>query len=81
MPAAFDFAVTSGLRDECLHTAATDADAHLLQYEDFKRSYLATDAQCNDEGMSFIPMVVDACGGGWGPEAKTFKARIVFFVF
>ena len=70
MPAAFDFAVTSGLRDDCLHNAASDADAHLLQYEAFKCSYLDTEAQCQDEGVSFIPMVVDACGGGWGPEAR-----------
>ena len=32
-------------------------------------SYLNTKASCESEGMSFIPMVAEACGGAWGPEA------------
>eukprot|EP00973_Karenia_brevis_P072562 10079692-Karenia_brevis.AAC.1 len=30
---------------------------------------MGTKRQCNEEGMDFIPMIVEASGGGWGKEA------------
>jgi len=30
---------------------------------------LNTKSACAADGITFIPMVVDACGGGWGPQA------------
>ena len=69
IPAAFDFAVTSGLRDDALNDSASGDMSHLTRYEDFKMSYLSTKTQCEEEGMTFIPMVMDACGGGWGKQA------------
>ena len=29
-----------------------------------------TQRQCIDEGFNFIPMVLEAVGGGWGPSAS-----------
>ena len=69
-PVALDFAVTSGLRSDHLHHSAVDHTHALTEYEDFKRNYLSTAQQCQQQGLQFTQMVVDAHGGGWGPAAK-----------
>ena len=69
-PAAWDFAVTSGLRDDVLSDSCTDREAALNQYEDFKESYKATKPLCSQNGLSFIPMILEASGGGWGRQAR-----------
>ena len=40
------------------------------EYEQRKRSHLNTANLCANEGFSFIPLVVEAHGGGWGLEAR-----------
>ena len=67
--ACLDFAVTSGLRSDVLHATLQSASAPALRYEDFKENYLNTKAACEAEGMQFIPMIAEACGGSWGPQA------------
>ena len=67
---ALDFAVTSGLRADFLHATAIDHSRCLGSYEDAKREYLQTAAQCLQQGILFIPMVAEAHGGSWGPAAK-----------
>ena len=69
IPAALDFAVTSGLRDSVVQDSAHDSSAVVTQYEDFKCQYLNTASLCADEGIKFIPVVAEAHGGGWGREA------------
>ena len=70
-PAAFDVAVTSGLRQG--HLAASAADG--MDYEVRKCRHLDTLQACATEGLQFIPLVVEACGGGWGPTAlKTWRS-------
>jgi len=69
IPAALDFAVTSGLRDSIVHESARDGSAVVTQYEDFKCQTLNTASLCADEGIKFIPVVAEAHGGGWGREA------------
>ncbi len=69
-PAAWDFAVTSGLRLDSLSDAARDPDSVTAKYEDFKSSYQDTKSQCQSQGFSFIPMVMEAVGGGWGKMAR-----------
>ena len=69
-PAALDFAVTSGLRADALHTTAVDARSCVTDYENVKRQYLQTEAQCASQGLQFVPMVIEAHGGSWGPVAK-----------
>jgi len=74
-PVALDFAVTCGLRADVLHHSATDHTRALVNYENFKRDYLSTAQQCEQQGLQFIPMVAEAHGGSWGAAAKeTFKA-------
>ena len=68
--AAWDFAVTSGLRLEAIVDSVRDPDAVLCKYEDFKRSHRDTHTQCQQQGISFLPMVVEAVGGGWGKVAR-----------
>jgi len=68
--AALDFAVTSGLRTDALQASALDARQCVGNYESAKRLYLDTAAQCTEQGIQFIPMVVEGHGGSWGPAAK-----------
>ena len=65
-PAAWDFAVTSGLRLDVLAASARDADEVLTKYEDFKCTYKDTKTLCQSQGMTFTPMIMEAVGGGWG---------------
>ena len=70
LPAAFDFAVTSGLNQDVLSASARNAEAACNKYEDRKRSYKDTAQICSDQGLTFVPMVLEAVGGGWGKEAR-----------
>ena len=74
--AAFDFAVTSGLRTDLLERTAADGSSCLVSYEQVKNSFLDTAAHCASEGMAFIPMVVEAHSGAWGPEAAKVWLRL-----
>ena len=38
-------------------------------YEDFKRNHMGTEAACQEEGITFLPVICEADGGGWGPTA------------
>ena len=69
-PAALDFAVTSGLCSDALQESARDGGSAALRYEGFKCDHLDTRSQCQAEGVTFIPMVVEGAGGGWAPEAR-----------
>ena len=68
-PAAFDVAVTSGLRQGHLAASAADGSKASMDYEVRKCHHLDTLQACATEGLQFIPLVVEACGGGWGPTA------------
>ena len=68
-PAALDFAITSGVRSDMVNRSAEDGSTATKSYEDFKRSHLNTDSICREEGITFIPMICEAVGGGWGPAA------------
>ena len=64
MPAALDLAVTSGLRSDKVIRSAEDGTAAVIQYENFKHTYLGTDTSCREEGITFIPLICEADGGG-----------------
>jgi hypothetical protein len=73
-PAALDFAVTSGLRDDVVRRSAVDGSSAVSAYEDFKRTHNDTANACQAEGITFIPVVCEADGGGWSPAAhKTWS--------
>ena len=65
-PAAFDLAVTSGLRGDVLAASAADGSRASAAYEARKRSHQHTEAQCDAQGLQFV---AEACGGGWGKTA------------
>ena len=74
--AALDFAVTSGLRTDLLEQTAADGSSCLAAYERFKNSFLDTASHCASEGIAFIPMVVEAHSGAWGPAAAKVWLRL-----
>ena len=75
-PACLDFAVTSGLRISALADTIGDCSSPLVQYEDRKAAYLDTAARCRAEGLTFVPMVAEALGGSWGPQAMTLWTQL-----
>ena len=68
-PAALDFAVTSGLRPDMVQNSIQNATTAATTYEAFKCSHNQTELDCQSAGISFIPMVVEADSGCWGPSA------------
>eukprot|EP00660_Eupelagonema_oceanica_P019634 gene19634-biopygen32906 len=40
--------------------------------------HLDTAAHCQEDGILFIPMVVEACGGAWGPAARSVWAEVAW---
>ena len=71
-PAAVDLAVTSGLRTDMVARSLASGSAATQAYEDFKREHLNTEHLCHEEGITFIPLIAEADGGGWGPAAHKF---------
>ena len=55
---------------------AEDGFCAVKVYEDFKRSHLATEATCQGEGFSFIPMICEVDGRGWGPAAHAVWSEL-----
>lgn len=73
-PAAFDLAVTSGLRQGHLAASVADGSRAALDYEVRKCQFQNTHQLCASEGLQFLPLVVEACASGWGPTAlRTWK--------
>ena len=76
VPAALDFACTSGLRADSMMAATTDPASILSAYEDFKSSFkppgedTATGEACKQAGFAFLPMIIESHGGGWAPSAR-----------
>ena len=69
MTAAFDLAVTAGLRHGTLHHLLSEAQKLVCDYEARKCSHLQTQELCSAQGIKFVPL------GGWGLTAvKTWPA-------
>jgi hypothetical protein len=69
MPAAFDFAICSPIRRDIVVQASLKPGAAAEAYEQHKRSFMDTAAQCLHQGFAFVPMVGEPTGG-WGPSAQ-----------
>ncbi|CAE7336972.1 unnamed protein product [Symbiodinium natans] len=67
-PAAFDLAVTCGMRPGQHAAVAAAAERPAADYEARKCLHKDTKAVCAVQGLQFIPMVVEA-SGGWAPCA------------
>jgi hypothetical protein len=75
--AAFDLAVTSGLRVGAVAGSAQDGSRSAADYEARKRSHHNTEATYTAEGLQFVPLVAEACTGGWAPAAtSTWKLLV-----
>eukprot|EP00973_Karenia_brevis_P054093 7514311-Karenia_brevis.AAC.1 len=70
-PVALDFACTSGLQVGRLRDVTQNPDCIVTDYEDYKRNFKpmgeseTTAELCHNQGFGFIPMVIEAHGGGW----------------
>ena len=53
-----------------LAASAAAPGAAAERYEEHKRQFLDTERTCGAAGIAFIPMVIEAHGGGWGKEAR-----------
>ena len=67
-PVALDFAVVSPQRQEVLRQASLQVGYASTLYDNFKRKYLDTEADCKRQGVTFQPMVAEP-SGGWSPAA------------
>ena len=63
-PAAFDIAVTSGMRQSVLTASVTDGSRASTDYEARKCQHLSTLEACTSEGLQFVPLIVEACVAG-----------------
>ena len=59
-----------------LAQSASDASAAVNAYANTKGNHLNTEEQCQEEGITFIPMIVDGAGGGWGDDAERVWATL-----
>ena len=75
-PVALDFAATSGMQSGLLRQAADEPSTVIVAYEEKKRDFRpegepdTTEALCLQQGFGFIPMVLEAHGGGMGKEFR-----------
>ena len=66
--AAFDLAATSGMLGSVASAACGRSAA--TNYEGRKRAHQNTEQHCHSQGLQFVPLVVEACCGRWGPTAS-----------
>ena len=64
------------MRDDVVATSAADPQQCFLRYEDQKCAYLDTREQCQGEGITFIPMILESVGGTWGPQGAMVIAEL-----
>lgn len=57
------------MRGSVLAASAADGASAAINYESRKCSHHLTEQLCAGQGLQFVPLVVEACGGGWGPAA------------
>ena len=75
-PMALDFAATSGMQTGLLRQSADEPSSAIVAYEERKREFRpegepdTTEALCCQQGFSFVPMVVEAHGGGMGTQFR-----------
>ena len=56
--------------------SAADATAPCAQYEERKRGYLDTAAQCEAASLDFEPFILEAHGGGFSAAARRVLAYV-----
>ena len=74
-PAALDLAITAPQRQEVVGQAAVSALAAASQYAAKKASHLNTANLCAQQGVRFVPLVVESTGA-WDREASHILLQI-----
>ena len=74
--AVLDFVVTSGLCADLLEQTADVGLSCLTSYEHHKKTFLDTAKHCANEGIVFLPLVMEAHSGAWGPTATKVLLRL-----
>ena len=75
-PVLCDLAVTSGLRMGAAASSAQDGGRSAADNEARKGTHQNTEATCVAEGLQFVPLVAEACAGGWAPAACATWKRL-----
>ncbi|CAE8623744.1 unnamed protein product [Polarella glacialis] len=70
LPAALDFAVTAPQRQETLTQATVTALAAASDYDRKKRSFRGTEEACRNQGVTFLPVVIETTGA-WSEDATS----------
>ena len=58
-----------------LQLASVRPGAAAQLYEEHKRTFLQTEAQCSAQGVLFLPVVAES-SGGWGESALTVLGKL-----
>ena len=74
--AALNFVVTSGLRADLVEQTAAVGLSCLTSYEHHKKTFLDTAMQCENEGIAFILLVMEAHLGACGLMATKILLRL-----
>ena len=69
---ALDLAVTSGMTTRWLARPGTTAADVLNDYAARKAAAMDTAAACAARGLRFVPVILEAHGGGWGDHLRGF---------
>ena len=59
-----------------LQTTPDDPSHVFDSYEMLKRTFKNTDAECEAQGFSFTPMIIESHAGSWSPTARQVWARL-----
>ena len=72
-PVAFDFAVTAPQRQATLAQASMQAGAAAEAYARHKEDHLGTAAACAEQGVQFVPLVVETTGHWEAGASRVLK--------
>ena len=59
-----------------LTESAKDGSFATVKYEEWKCDFLDTFEHCLEQGITFVPLCVEASSGSWGPQARKFFKEV-----
>ncbi|CAE8622584.1 unnamed protein product [Polarella glacialis] len=74
-PAALDFAMTAPQQQDIVSEAARTSLSAASSYSQAKPDFQGTEAACQAQGLSFLPMVCET-SSAWAPEAKAVLRQL-----
>ena len=76
MPEAVDFAVSSGMRRDRIRKQDGIVEEVFTEYTSLQESHMDTAAQCKQQGLSFLPFIIEGHGGGWSAKARRLVDKV-----